>query len=98
MSSAGDGMGCFRFIAVEGWMDCRDAHRDGRPGVEFSWDGDDGGDRVGGRGWAVVEADGSLRGHIDFHLGDDSAVRAVRAGEDPRFGRKEGARPPARRR
>jgi hypothetical protein len=31
-----DHTGRFRFIAVEAWMDCRDAVRDGRPAVEFS--------------------------------------------------------------
>ena len=30
-----DGSGSFGFIAVQGWMDCREAPRDGRPGVEF---------------------------------------------------------------
>lgn len=30
------------------------------------------------RGWALLEEDGSLRGHIYFHLGDVSGFRAVR--------------------
>lgn len=34
-----DGLGSFGFIAVQGQMDCREAERDGRPGVEFSWEG-----------------------------------------------------------
>jgi hypothetical protein len=29
------------FIAVQGEMDCREVERDGRPGVEFSWEGND---------------------------------------------------------
>jgi len=70
--------GSFRFIAVEGWMDCRDAPREGGRSVEFTWEGDDEGDQVTGRGWAALEEDGSLRGHIYFHLGDDSGFRAVR--------------------
>ena len=75
-----DDTGGFGFIAVQGWMDCRHSERDGRrPCVEFTWDGDDEGDRVSGRGWAALEEDGSLRGHIWFHLGDDSGFRAVRA-------------------
>ena len=73
-----DGMGGFRFIAVKGWMDVRQGQRDGRAAVEFSWDGDDEGDPVSGRGWAVVEEDGSLSGRIYFHRGDDSGFRAVR--------------------
>ncbi len=59
-------------------MDCRDAPRDGRPGVEFSWEGNDDCDAASGRGWAALKADGSLHGHIYFHLGDDSDFHAVR--------------------
>jgi hypothetical protein len=66
------------FIAVTGELDCRDADRDGRPGVEFSWQGSGEGDDVSGRGWAALNPDGTLEGHIYFHLGDDSAFRAER--------------------
>ena len=76
---ARDDTGRFRFIAVEGGMDCRHEQRDGRPHVEFSWEGDDDGDSAHGRGWAALADDGSLLGHIYFHMGDDSAFRAVRA-------------------
>lgn len=72
-----DGMGHVRFIAVEGTLDWRDAERDSRPGMEFTWNGSDDGDPARGRGWAVLESDGALRGHIYFHLGDDSGSRAV---------------------
>ena len=72
-----DGTGWFRFIAVEGHMDCRYVERKGRPAVEFSWDGNDEGDRVTGRGWAQADPDGSLRGHIFIHDGDDSGFLAV---------------------
>lgn len=74
-----DRTGQFRFIAVEGWMDCAHGKRDGRPSADFTWEGNDEGDRASGRGWAVLEPDGSLRGHIYFHLGDDSGFCAVRA-------------------
>jgi hypothetical protein len=37
-----DGLGELGFIAVAGELDCRDADRDGRPGVEFSWQGSEG--------------------------------------------------------
>ena len=57
-----DGTGEFGFIAVQGWMDCRPGERDGRGSVEFSWQGDDEGDEVSGRGWAVLADDGSLQG------------------------------------
>ena len=72
-----DGLGELGFIAMRGELDCRDADRDGRPGVEFSWQGSDEGD-VSGRGWAALNADGTLEGRIYFHLGDDSAFRAER--------------------
>ena len=58
-------------------MDCRDAPRDGRPGVEFSWEGNDDCDRASGRGWAALKADRSLHGHIYFHLGDGSGFHGV---------------------
>jgi hypothetical protein len=59
---AGDGTGQFGFIAVRGWMDCRSTERDGRTGVEFSWDGEDDGDQVSGRGWAAVVDDVTIAG------------------------------------
>ena len=74
----GDLRGQFRFIAVEGWMDCREAPRDGRAGVEFSWEGMDEGDEVSGRGWVALTEAGEVEGRIFFHNGDDSGFRAVR--------------------
>jgi hypothetical protein len=59
-----DPTGHFRFIAVEGWMDCQSGRHDGRPCVEFTWEGNDESDPASGRGWAALEEDGSLRGHI----------------------------------
>ncbi|MGH3784345.1 MAG: hypothetical protein ACRDRO_27935 [Pseudonocardiaceae bacterium] len=73
---AGDGTGQFGFIAVRGWMDCRTTERDGRTGVEFSWNGEDEGDQVSGRGWAAVVDDGTLKGHLFIHMGDNSGFRA----------------------
>ena len=73
-----DGTGSFRFIAVEGCMDCRAVQTDNVPAVEFSWSGSDELDATSGRGTAVLQADGSLWGHIYFHLGDDSGFRAER--------------------
>lgn len=71
-------MGSFGFIAVQGGMDWREAPREGRPGVEFSWEGFDEGDPASGRGWATLEPDGSLRGRLCFHLGDDTGFHAAR--------------------
>lgn len=80
----GEDAGHFGFIAVQAGMDCRHSERDGRPCVEFTWDGWDEGDQVSGRGWATLEDDGSLRGHLYFHMGDDSGFRAVRTDEEPK--------------
>lgn len=70
------GAGQFGFIAVRGWLDSRPARRDGRPGVEFTWEGIDEGDQVSGRGWAVRVDSETIEGHLFFHLGDDSSFRA----------------------
>jgi hypothetical protein len=78
--------GSFRFIAVEGWMDCRHGERDGRPFVEFTWDGNDECDPASGRGWARLEEDGTLSGHIFIHHGDDSGFKAARAGSGSQTG------------
>ena len=40
--------------------------------MKFSWEGNDECHPASGPGWAVLEEDGSLRGRIFFHLGDDS--------------------------
>lgn len=71
-----DQTGIFRFIAVEGWLDYRPAEIDGRPGVEFTFEGTDEGDPVSGRGWAAQVEGDELQLHIFFHMGDDSAFRA----------------------
>jgi hypothetical protein len=73
---ADDGTGQFGFIAVRGWMDCRTTERDGRTRVEFSWEGEDEGDQVSGRGWAALIDDTTLEGRLFFHMGDDSGFRA----------------------
>lgn len=69
--------GSFGFVAVEGWMDIRQRVREGRPGVEFSWEGWDDGEQTSGRGWAALTSEGSLEGRIFIHRGDDCAFRAV---------------------
>lgn len=88
--------GEFRFIAVQGWMDCRYGKQEGRLFVEFSWDGNDEGDPACGRGWARIEEKGTLSGHIFFHQGDDSGFKAVRAVHKVRSDRA--SRPSQRRR
>jgi len=53
-----------------------------------SWQGGDEGDDVCGHGWAALTDDGTLNGHLFFHLGDDSGFHAVpfdlAAGRDAR--------------
>jgi hypothetical protein len=90
--------GSFRFIALEGWMDCRHGERDGRPFVEFTWDGNDECDPAIGRGWVRLEKDGTLSGHIFFHQGEDSGFKAIRAEGDSERGRgrSRGDRKPPR--
>jgi hypothetical protein len=80
----------FRFIAVEGAMDCRYGERDGRPGVEFTWEGHSEYDPMTGRGWAVLDGD-EIQGHIFFQQGDDSTFRAVRGGAVKTKARKQSA-------
>jgi hypothetical protein len=70
-----NGGGRVRFIAIEGAIDWKQGH-DGRS--DFTWEGHDEGDPVSGRGWVDLNEDGSLRGHIFFHMGDDSGFRAIR--------------------
>lgn len=72
-----DGLGAMGFIAIEAGLDYRVIQRDGRPAVEFSFEGSDEGDRISGRGWAVLEGD-ELRGRIFIHQGDDSSFAARR--------------------
>ncbi len=71
-----DDQGTFRLIAVEGWMDIRAVGRDGRDGLEFSWDGSEEHDPACGRGWATLSPGGSLEGRIFLHMGDDAWFRA----------------------
>lgn len=73
------GLGSFHFGYVEGEMDVR--YQNTR--AEFSWSGTDEMTDVGGRGHAEL-SDGDLSGRIYFHLGDDSAFRAIKAGSKGR--------------
>ena len=73
-----DGTGHFRFGLVRGEMDCRMENTTGKARIEFSWEGSDEMDPVCGRGWAWIEQE-ELHGRIFFHMGDDSAFRAVRS-------------------
>jgi Plasmid pRiA4b ORF-3-like protein len=72
--------GQFRFGYVRGDIDYREGPRDGKPAVEFSFEGNDEMDPCSGRGWAVLDGE-ELNGMIFFHLGDESDFVAEKAGE-----------------
>jgi hypothetical protein len=74
-----DGTGKFQFYCVKGVIDYREVKREGKPAVEFSWDGHDGVVPALGRGWAVIDGV-KMEGEVFLHLGLDSAFRAVRKG------------------
>ena len=74
-----DGTGEFRFGVVQASLDWRSGTRDGRPAVEFSWEGSAECDPATGRGWAILEAPDTLKGTIFFHMGDESGFAARRA-------------------
>jgi hypothetical protein len=74
------GGGHFQFIYVRGTIDYDEGTREGKPAVEFSWQGNDELDEASGRGWAVFEDD-ELNGVIAFHEGDRSGFEAKRAGK-----------------
>lgn len=69
------GRGRLSFIAVDVVLEYQFAGRDCRGGIEFTFEGSDEGDRVSGRGWAVLEGR-TLRGRIHFHRGDNSGFVA----------------------
>ena len=67
------GSGHFQFGYVQGQIDYRTGEKDGKPAVEFSWDGHDEMDPAQGRGWLVLEGD-ELKGMLYIHLGDESGI------------------------
>jgi hypothetical protein len=71
------GLRTLRFLAIEAALDYRTTQRDGQPSVEFSFGGCDEGDRISGRGWAVL-AERTLHGRLIFHNGDESGFSASR--------------------
>lgn len=69
--------GNFQFGYVEGHIDYGTALRDGKPAIEFSWEGGDAADGtpLTGRGWAVLDGE-ELNGMIHIHCGDESEFTA----------------------
>lgn len=75
-----DGLGGFQFGLVQGEIDYQESLRDGKPCIEWTWEGSDGADgtQLSGRGWAKLGDEG-LQGMIFIHLGDESEFEAKRA-------------------
>ena len=70
--------GGFVFGVVKGWLDCRYSQEDRSPKVEFSWEGYSECDPACGRGWAVIEGDKKISGHLFIHCSDDSEFEAYK--------------------
>jgi hypothetical protein len=85
---SGAELGSFAMIAMTGWLHCYYGLRYGHPAVEFTWQGSDEGDERCGRGWAVLEHDGKLRGHLFIHCGDDTEFVAEREPQNVRGSRR----------
>jgi hypothetical protein len=66
------------FGALNGDLDVRYGSREGSACAEFSWQGNDEGDSVCGRGWVIHGTAGRLVGHFYIHKGDDSRFVAER--------------------
>ena len=66
------GSGDFAFGYLQGTIDHRLLMRDGKPGVEWTWHGNDEMNEVLGRGWAVLQPDRSLRGKLFIHQGGET--------------------------
>ena len=72
--------GSFQFGCVEGQIDYRLGKRDGKPAVEFSWEGHGECEATLGRGWLVLEGD-ELKGMVYTHFGDESGIVLKRESE-----------------
>ena len=70
----GKGGGEFAFGCVTGAI--HGAGDEKAKAVDFSWDGNDEMDSACGDGWAELHPDGSLKGQICFHGGDEADFTA----------------------
>ena len=64
--------GEFAFGCVTGGIHCRKTPT----GVDFTWQGNDEMDEASGDGWAELQKDGSIKGEIRFHNGDNLTFKA----------------------
>jgi hypothetical protein len=77
------GSGEFQFGYVHGLIDHDLTERDKRPAAEWSWEGNDEMDPASGRGWAMLQEDGTIKGKLSFHQGDKSGFVAIRKATPP---------------
>jgi len=68
--------GEFHFGHISGSMDYEFTKRDGRPAYEWSFVGYDEMDPISGRGWAILQADATLKGKLFIHQGEHSGFTA----------------------
>jgi hypothetical protein len=72
-------LGTFQFGLVSGQIDGEISEIADQEIFYFSWEGSDEDNEAFGAGWCRLENDNVLEGRINFHLGDSSGFRAVRA-------------------
>ena len=85
--------GEIELIAIEGDIDYRLGQRDGKPAVEFSWQGSDDGQPISGRGGAQL-SDRRIDGRLFIHQGDATRFTAEREPLPPTRKRRRAARRP----
>ncbi len=69
-------MGEMAFGVVTATLDC--TFNAGKTDVGFEFTGSDEGDEISGEGWAELEDPDKIRGEIEFHNGDDTALEGRR--------------------
>jgi hypothetical protein len=69
--------GEMNLIAISATVDYRVGIREGTPIAEFSWEGDDDGHTISGRGWARLDGQ-DLIGRLFIHHGDEAEFIAKR--------------------
>jgi len=75
--------GSFQFGYVQGQTDYRLGQRDGKPAIEFTWEGCDEMDPAQGRGWLILDGD-ELKGMLYIHHGDETGIVLSREPEKQR--------------
>ena len=66
-----DETGSIQFGVVDADLDCRSKLIDDLIRIDFSFEGEEEGDPVCGRGWATVKGE-KMTGRIFFHFGEES--------------------------